>query len=41
MNEGLLNRKIGQYFTLEDIVSAHRLIESRQSTGKILLNINN
>lgn len=41
INEGLLNIKIGHYFSLEDVVSAHRLIESRQSTGKILLDINN
>ncbi|MGG0178431.1 quinone oxidoreductase family protein [Gottfriedia acidiceleris] len=40
INEGLLNIKIGHHFTLGDVVSAHRLIESRQSTGKILLDIN-
>ncbi|QKE74239.1 quinone oxidoreductase [Arthrobacter citreus] len=41
IDEGLLNIKIGQHFSLEDAASAHRLIESRQSTGKILLDINN
>jgi len=35
--EGKLTFDIGHRFPLEDAASAHRLIESRQSTGKILL----
>lgn len=35
-----LEMKIGHHFQLEDVVEAHRLIESRQSTGKIILDIN-
>lgn len=41
IDEGLLNIKIGHYFSLKDAASAHRLIESRLSTGKILLDIIN
>lgn len=39
IEEGKLNIKIGHHFPLEDAASAHRLIESRQSVGKILLDV--
>jgi NADPH2:quinone reductase len=37
--DGRLKMKIGKRFSLEDAVEAHRWIESRQSTGKILLDL--
>lgn len=39
IEEGKLNIKIGHHFQLEDAASAHRLLESRQSVGKILLDV--
>jgi len=39
LEKGQLTIKIGHQFSLEDAVSAHRLLESRQSIGKILLNV--
>ncbi len=39
IEEGKLDIKIGHHYSLEDAASAHSLIESRQSTGKILLDI--
>ena len=38
--EGRLDIKIGKRFRIEDVAEAHRLVESRQSTGKVLLEIN-
>lgn len=39
IDNGQLTMNIGHQFLLEDAVSAHRLLESRHSVGKILLNI--
>ena len=39
--EGLLDIKIGKRFKMEEVAEAHRWVESRQSTGKVLLEINN
>jgi len=39
LEKGQLTIKIGHQFSLEDAVSAHRLVESRESIGKILLNV--
>ncbi|WP_102027121.1 quinone oxidoreductase family protein [Salirhabdus sp. Marseille-P4669] len=36
---GKLNIKIGEIFQLNEVENAHRLLESRQSVGKLLLNI--
>ncbi len=41
IEKGQLTIKIGHQFSLEDAESAHRLLESRQSIGKILLNVRN
>lgn len=41
IEKGQLTMKIGHQFSLEDAVNAHRLLESRQSIGKILLNVRN
>ncbi|MFJ8236070.1 zinc-binding alcohol dehydrogenase family protein [Ureibacillus sp. NPDC094379] len=38
--DGRLDIKIGNTFSIEEASEAHRLIESRQSTGKIILEIN-
>ncbi|MED3933401.1 quinone oxidoreductase [Priestia megaterium] len=38
--EGLLDIKVGKRFSIEEAAEAHRLVESRQSTGKVLLKIN-
>lgn len=40
LEEGTLKLSIGHRFPLEEARAAHELIESRQSTGKILLEIN-
>ena len=37
--KGSLDIKIGQHFKLEEAAHAHRLVESRQSIGKVLLEI--
>ena len=37
--EGRLNMKIGGQFSLEEAPKAHRWVESRQSTGKVLLKV--
>ncbi|KQL50068.1 quinone oxidoreductase [Brevibacillus choshinensis] len=37
--DGSLNIKIGRRFALEDAASAHAWVESRQSTGKVLLDV--
>ncbi|MFD2446917.1 zinc-binding alcohol dehydrogenase family protein [Bacillus sp. CGMCC 1.16607] len=37
--DGHLHIKIGHHFPLQDAVSAHKLIESRQSVGKVLLDV--
>lgn len=39
--DGSLQIKIGKRFSLQQAEEAHRLVESRQSTGKVLLIINN
>lgn len=39
ISEGKLKFPISHRFSLEEAVSAHKLIESRQSTGKILLDV--
>ncbi|WP_059103050.1 quinone oxidoreductase family protein [Shouchella shacheensis] len=39
MSEGKLMIKIGMEFSLEDACEAHKLLESRKSTGKILLSV--
>jgi len=39
LEEGLLTIKIGHQFPIEEAANAHRLIESRRSTGKILLDV--
>jgi NADPH:quinone reductase len=39
--EGRLDMKIGKSFKMEEAAEAHRLVESRQSTGKVLLEMNN
>ncbi|MBY0122759.1 zinc-binding dehydrogenase [Bacillus sp. S/N-304-OC-R1] len=39
ISEGKLKFEIGHRFPLEEAVMAHKLIESRQSTGKILLDV--
>jgi NADPH2:quinone reductase len=39
LQEGRLNVQIGHRFPLEEAAAAHKLIESRLSTGKILLDI--
>jgi NADPH2:quinone reductase len=36
---GTIRNIVGGKFSLEEAASAHRLLESRQSTGKILLNV--
>ena len=38
--EGSLDIKIGQHFKLEEAAHAHRLVESRKSIGKVLLEVN-
>lgn len=38
--DGRLDIKIGDRFKMEDVVAAHRLVESRQSIGKVLLEMN-
>jgi len=40
LEKGSLDIKIGQHFKLEEAAHAHRLVESRQSIGKVLLEIN-
>lgn len=37
--EGRLKMKIGKRFPLEEVAKAHHWVESRQSTGKVLLDI--
>ncbi|MCO6740718.1 zinc-binding dehydrogenase [Streptomyces sp. CHA15] len=37
--EGKLDIKIGKLFSLEEAASAHAWVESRQSTGKVLLKV--
>jgi NADPH2:quinone reductase len=39
LSEGRLKMKIGKRFSLEEAAEAHRWVESRQSTGKVILNI--
>ncbi|WP_181535912.1 zinc-binding dehydrogenase [[Anoxybacillus] calidus] len=39
--EGRLKMKIGKKFALEEAVEAHRWVESRNSTGKVLLTVRN
>lgn len=38
--KGILDIKVGKRFSIEEAAEAHRLVESRQSTGKVLLKIN-
>ncbi len=37
--EGRLHMKIGKRFSLDEAQAAHQLVESRQSTGKVLLQV--
>ncbi|MGH7949366.1 MAG: zinc-binding dehydrogenase [Candidatus Binataceae bacterium] len=37
MHDGELKLVIGKKFALKDAAEAHRFIESRQSTGKLVL----
>ncbi|NNE12652.1 MAG: zinc-binding dehydrogenase, partial [Ilumatobacter sp.] len=37
MRDGKLDVRIGARFALADAADAHRAIESRQTTGKVLL----
>jgi NADPH:quinone reductase len=39
LEDGRLQMKIGARFSLEDSAKAHQLVESRQSTGKVLLQL--
>lgn len=39
LEEGRLKMNIGHRFQLEEAAAAHRLVESRQSTGKVLLHV--
>ena len=39
--EGRLNMKIGKRFKIEEVAEAHRFVENRRSTGKVLLEMNN
>ncbi|RDZ07668.1 quinone oxidoreductase [Priestia megaterium] len=39
IEEGQLNIKIGKRFPLEDALEAHQLVESRKSTGKVVLEV--
>ena len=39
IEEGRLNVIIGGRFPLEDAAEAHRMLESRTSTGKLILEI--
>jgi len=41
LKDGELNIKVGYQFPLEEAKAAHKLIESRLSTGKILLDVKN
>lgn len=41
LSEGRLKMKIGKKFALEEAVEAHRWVESRNSTGKVLLTVQN
>ena len=38
--EGRLNMKIGKRFKIEEVAEAHCFVESRRSTGKVLLEMN-
>jgi NADPH:quinone reductase len=40
IEEGSLNIKIGRSFSLKNVTEAHQLVESRKSTGKVVLEIN-
>ncbi|TGU43642.1 quinone oxidoreductase, partial [Mesorhizobium sp. M00.F.Ca.ET.186.01.1.1] len=37
--KGQLDVKIGKVFSLEEAANAHAWVESRQSTGKVLLQV--